>query len=156
MLSFRLWCVCFLVCLCFRIVFDKKTKKQILNFHARGRPPHASNSARKPRSPQKLRGDTGGAAALDPRALGTPGTAVPLRHHHNRCLLATKRGGAEQPVRQRRRARKPNPPDHRPCRWKVWLPVPGRGSLAQKKKSPQDSSQVFGRPEYSSVLRIPR
>ncbi len=50
--------------------------------------PCASSSARRPRSFRPSGDDTGGAAALGPRALGTTGAAKPLFHHQNRCMLA--------------------------------------------------------------------
>ena len=56
-------------------------------YHAHPFRPSAGTSARRPRSLWPSRDDTGGAAALDPRALGTTGAPEPL-FHHNHCMLA--------------------------------------------------------------------
>ena len=56
-------------------------------YHAHLFRPSAGTSARRPRSLWPSGDDTGGAAALDPRALGTTGAPEPL-FHHNHCMLA--------------------------------------------------------------------
>ncbi len=56
-------------------------------YHAHPFRPSAGTSARRPRSLWPSGDDTGGAAALDPRALGTTGAPEPL-FHHNHCMLA--------------------------------------------------------------------
>ena len=73
-------------------------------YHAHPVRPSAGTSARRPRSLWPSGDDTGGAAALDPRALGTTGATKPLHRRLDRRMLTQLRGGAAKPVRQRRRA----------------------------------------------------
>ncbi len=64
------------------------------------------------------------------------------------------RGGAEEPVRQRRWAWKRNPPDHQPGWWTVPLPAPGRGSHGKKEEKTDRSTKAAGnRDRHPAVSR---
>jgi len=104
----------------------------ILFLSVRGRSSLASISARIPRSPQLLRGRhwrSGGPRPTCPWHTRSGRAPASLSEPPQ---LASMRGGAEEPVRQRRWAWKRNPPDHQPGWWTVPLPAPGRGSHGKK------------------------